>query len=139
MLTTNGTPLHAVFLGVRPQGRDVAGEAVRACSGRGRACSASERFFLGRADRRATRLVRRVKVGRERRLARRRRAAQPAPSRPATSVGEVGRVRHPGQHPDLVVELHGDDVAAVGLQPRARIGITAAYQRRASARKPGAR
>ena len=33
-------------------------------------------------------------------------------------VGEVGRVRHPGEHADLVVELDADDRATGGLQPR---------------------
>src|SRR5207253_2344186 len=33
-------------------------------------------------------------------------------------VGEVGGVAHPGEHADLVVELHGDDVAAVRLEAR---------------------
>ena len=37
-------------------------------------------------------------------------------------IGEVGRVGHPGEHADLVVELDADDRATGGLQARCEEG-----------------
>ena len=114
MLISERHAAYARVLGVLAQRRDVAREPVpheepRSTRSAAAHSSSGERTASAQASRR------RGRRGSARRAGRR---TAPAGTQQVGDevVGQVRAVADPGQHADLVVELHGDDVAAARLE-----------------------